>query len=91
MELFYISDNIRFHEKEIHPKKRYNFYTYDFQPQVGTTRETVVVPRLRTGKNVLQRERWGLISIASYEFEKKTGFVTLKEFVRNRKHTVKYV
>ena len=56
MELFYISDNIRFHEKEIHPKKRYNFYTYDFQPQVGTRRETVVVPRLRTGKNVLQRD-----------------------------------
>ena len=91
MELLYTSDNIRFYEKEINLKKRYNYYTYDFQQQVGMTRETVVVPRLRTGKNVLQRERWGLISIASYEFEKKTGFVTLKEFVRNREHTVKDV
>ena len=91
MELFYTSDNIWFQEKKINPKKRYNFYTYDFQQQVGMKRETIVVPRLRMGKNVLQRERWGLISIASYEFEKKTGFVTLREFLRNRDYTVKDV
>ena len=91
MELFYTSDNIRFQEKKINPKKRYNLYTYDFQQQVGMKRETVVVPRLRMGKNVLLRERWGLISIASYEFEKKTGFVTLREFLRNRPYTFKEV
>lgn len=90
MELFYIS-YIRFHEKKIHPKKRLNYYTYDFQPQVGKERETIVVPRLRKGKNVLQRETWGLICIASHEFEKKTGFTTLNEFVRNRDYTVKNV
>ena len=82
MELLYTSDNIRFYEKEINPKKRYNYYTYDFQQQVSMKRETVVVPRLRMGKNVLQRERWGLICIASHEFEKKTDFFTLQEFVR---------
>ena len=81
MGLYYISD-IRFHERKIHAKKRLNYYTYDFQPQAGMKRETIVVPRLRKGKNVLQRETWGLICIASHEFEKKTGFFTLQEFVR---------
>ena len=90
MDLFYTSDNIQFHEKKINPKKQYNFYTYDFQ-RVGMKRETMVVPRLRMGRNELQLERWGLISIASYDFEKKIGFVTLKEFLRNRDYTVKDV
>ena len=90
MALFYTSNNIQFHEKKINPKKHCNFYTYDFQ-QMGMKKQKMVVPRLRTRRNKLQRELWGLISIESYEFEKKVGFVTLKVYLRKKSYTDKDV
>ena len=86
MDLFYTSKNIQFHTKKINPKKQYHFYTYDFQ-RVGMKKETMVVPRIWLGRNKLQRERWWLIAMASYDFEQKIGFVPLKEFLRNRNYT----
>lgn len=88
MDSFSSSTTIEFYTKRANHKKYLHYYTYDFM-KIGMRKETIVVPRLRLGKNRLEHERWRMLTVEKYKFGKKTGFITLREFFRCRKNTDK--